>query len=69
MKRLTITDNRLRRREDHIPLDQVSLFRAGFENPFAPITFLFRRTAYEAVGPFNQDYTVLGDWDFHYRFH
>ena len=55
-------------REDHIPLDQVSLFRAGFENPFAPIAFLFRRTAYEAVGPFNQDYTVLGDWDFHYRF-
>ena len=38
-------------REDHIPLDQVSLFRAGFENPFAPIAFLFRRTAYEAVGP------------------
>ena len=26
-------------REDHIPLDQVSLFRAGFENPFAPIAF------------------------------
>ena len=55
-------------REDHIPLEQVSLYRAGYENPFAPIAFLFRRSAYEAIGPFNQAYTVLGDWDFHYRF-
>ena len=55
-------------RELHIPLEQVSLYRAGFENPFAPIAFLFRRSAYDAVGPFNKSYTVLGDWDFHYRF-
>jgi predicted HAD superfamily hydrolase/glycosyltransferase involved in cell wall biosynthesis len=55
-------------REEHIPLEEVSLYRAGFENPFAPIAFLFRRSAYEELGSFNPRYTVLGDWDFHYRF-
>ena len=37
-------------------------------NLFPPIALLFRRDAMEAVGFFNEDLPVLGDWDFHLRF-
>lgn len=37
-------------------------------NTFAPISFLFRRSVYNEIGPFREDYPVLGDWDFNLRF-
>ncbi|NHO40478.1 glycosyltransferase [Acetobacter ghanensis] len=37
-------------------------------NTFAPISFLFRRTAYDKVGGFNEKFPVLGDWDFNLKF-
>jgi glycosyltransferase involved in cell wall biosynthesis len=55
-------------RRPYIPLGEISLFRLGFENPFPPIAFCFRRRAYEAVGPFNPAFTVAGDYDFNFRF-
>ncbi|MBP2303202.1 glycosyltransferase family 2 protein [Azospirillum picis] len=36
-------------------------------NRFPPISFLFRRRAYEALGGFDESLPVLGDWDFNLR--
>jgi len=36
-------------------------------NRFPPISFLFRRSVYEAVGGFDESLPVLGDWDFNLR--
>lgn len=38
------------------------------QNTFAPISFLFRRSVYEEIGPFDDGYPVLGDWEFNLRF-
>jgi len=48
-------------------LRTVSLVDLAIENRFPPISFLFRRAALDAVGPFREEHTVLGDWDFHLR--
>lgn len=48
-------------------LRTLSLVELAVENRFPPISFLFRRSALEAVGPFREQYGVLGDWDFHLR--
>jgi glycosyltransferase involved in cell wall biosynthesis len=48
-------------------LRALSLVDLAVENRFPPISFLFRRAALEAVGPFRERYSVLGDWDFHLR--
>ena len=37
-------------------------------NRFVPISFLFRRSAFDALGGFNEDLPVVGDWEFHLRF-
>lgn len=55
-------------RRPYIPLGEISLFRAGFENPFPPIAFCYRRSAYEAVGPYDPAFSVAGDYDFNFRF-
>jgi len=52
----------------HMSVGEVNLFRAGFENPFVPICFLFRREACEALGGFDERYDVAGDLDFNVRF-
>ena len=36
-------------------------------NPFPPISFLFRRSAFEDVGPYREDLSALGDWEFNIR--
>lgn len=36
-------------------------------NRFPPISFLFRRSAYDAVNGFDETLPVLGDWDFNLR--
>ena len=48
-------------------LRTVSMVDLAVENRFPPISFLFRRAALDAVGPFREEHTVLGDWDFHLR--
>jgi glycosyltransferase involved in cell wall biosynthesis/predicted HAD superfamily hydrolase len=45
----------------------ISLLDLAVENRFPPISFLFRRAAMDAVGPFNDQHGVLGDWEFHLR--
>lgn len=48
-------------------LHKVSLAELAVENRFPPISFLVRRAALEAVGPFREEHGVLGDWEFHLR--
>jgi glycosyltransferase involved in cell wall biosynthesis/predicted HAD superfamily hydrolase len=48
-------------------LHGISLLDLAVENRFPPISFLFRRAAMDAVGPFNDQHGVLGDWEFHLR--
>lgn len=37
-------------------------------NMFAPIQFVFKREIYDEIGGYNEDFPVLGDWDFNVRF-
>lgn len=46
----------------------VSLDELLTENQFAPIQFLFRYDAAQAIDFFRADLSVLGDWDFNIRF-
>lgn len=48
--------------------EDVSLFRVLELNTFPPISFLFHRRAYDALGPFEQEWDPLGDWEFNVRF-
>jgi glycosyltransferase involved in cell wall biosynthesis len=48
-------------------LHAVSLRDLSVENRFPPISALVRRAALDTVGPFDERYGVLGDWDFHLR--
>ncbi|MEW9806754.1 glycosyltransferase [Mesorhizobium marinum] len=48
-------------------LHAISLVDLGIENRFPPISFLFRRAAFDDVGHFREEFGVLGDWDFHLR--
>ncbi|MGH9022860.1 MAG: hypothetical protein ACRDV9_07155, partial [Acidimicrobiia bacterium] len=48
-------------------LETVTLTDLAVENRFPPISFLFRRAAFESVGPFDQTWGPLGDWEFHLR--
>lgn len=48
-------------------LDAITLPRVLAENPFPPISFLFRRDLYDEVGPFDEGLPVLGDWEFNVR--
>ena len=36
-------------------------------NRAVPISFLYRRSLHDAVGYYNEDLPVVGDWDFHLR--
>lgn len=48
-------------------MESVDISKLSVENQFPPISFLFRRSAMEAVGLFDGELPVLGDWDFHLR--
>jgi hypothetical protein len=55
-------------REPYMPLNEVSLFRVGFENPFPPIAFLYRRKVHQEIGVFDPRWDVAADLDFNFRF-
>ena len=46
----------------------LSLYRMAQSNIFPPISFLYRREALDAIGPYRADLPVLGDWEFNLRF-
>lgn len=45
----------------------ITLPEMAQHNRFPPIAFLFRRSLYQAVGPYREDLPVLGDWEFNIR--
>lgn len=47
---------------------QVYLLEMARQNFFAPISFLYRRAYYDAIGGYDESLPVLGDWDFNLRF-
>ena len=55
-------------RRPYIPLKEISLIRVGYENPFPPISFLFRRSAFEQIGFYNPRWDMIADLDFNFRF-
>jgi GT2 family glycosyltransferase len=55
-------------RKPYVPLDNISFFRIGYENPFAPIAFLYRRSVHDAIGMFDPRWDMVADLDFNYRF-
>jgi len=55
-------------RAPYIPLREVSLFRIGYENPFAPIAFLYRRAVHDQIGLFDPKWDISADLDFNFRF-
>lgn len=56
------------RRQPYFPFKEVRLFALAAENLFPPIAFIFRRTAFNEIGAFNQEYNEIGDWEFNIRF-
>ena len=52
----------------HGDLAFVSLYATCFDNVAAPIAFLFRREAYDAVGGYDESLGSVADWDFTLRF-
>ncbi|ABV37613.1 glycosyl transferase, family 2 [Shewanella sediminis HAW-EB3] len=48
-------------------LNSIKLSDLSFHNNFPPISFLFRRSCYDAVNGFDETLPVLGDWDFNLR--
>jgi hypothetical protein len=52
----------------YVPIKEVNIFRAGYENPFPPIAFLYRRTVHEEIGFFDPRWDMVADLDFNFRF-
>lgn len=46
----------------------INLYRQCAENQLTPIAFLYRRTAYDILGGYDDALPVIGDWDFGIRF-
>jgi glycosyltransferase involved in cell wall biosynthesis len=55
-------------REPYVPLEQISLSRIGYENPFPPIAFVYRRKVHKEIGFFKPEWDLVADLDFNYRF-
>lgn len=48
-------------------LKVINLYRQCIDNQFTPIATLFRRSAYQKAGKFDDDLPVVGDWEFGVR--
>ncbi len=48
-------------------MQTISLYRQFIDNQLTPITFLFRRDAYQSVGKFDANLPIVGDWEFGIR--
>lgn len=61
------TLRRLKVREWMADMKVISLYRQCIDNQFTPIATLFRRSAYQDVGKFDESLPVVGDWEFGVR--
>ena len=57
----------IRDRQPYGHFQNIRIIDMAATNLFPPIAFLFRRSAYEKVGGFDEGLPVLGDWDFNLR--
>jgi len=48
-------------------LESIQIADMVQQNSYAPISFLYRRSAYNAVGDYNEKLPPLADWDFNLR--
>jgi FMN phosphatase YigB (HAD superfamily) len=55
-------------RQDYPGMETITLADVAGENRFPPIAFLYRRQVHATLGWFNEEFSVLGDWDFNLRF-
>ena len=55
-------------REPYLNTQEVNLFKVGYENPFPPIAFLYRRKAHDVIGKFDPHFDFAGDMDFNVHF-
>lgn len=46
----------------------INLYRQCIDNQMTPITFIYKRFAYNEIGGYDETLPVLGDWDFGIRF-
>ncbi len=49
-------------------VENVHIMEMAIQNFFPPIAFLYKREIYDRIGGYNENYPVLGDWDFNLRF-
>ncbi|WP_108259188.1 glycosyltransferase family 2 protein [Mangrovicoccus ximenensis] len=49
-------------------VNDVTLFQMAIGNFFAPISFVYRRSVYDAIGGYHEKLPVLGDWRFNIEF-
>jgi glycosyltransferase involved in cell wall biosynthesis len=49
-------------------LRNIHLAALAAVNQFPPNAFVYERSAYEAIGPYDETFPVLDDWDFNLRF-
>lgn len=53
----------------HMPnMRSVSLYDQCLDNQLTPVAFVYRRSAYEEVGKYDERLPVAGDWEFGIRF-
>lgn len=56
-------------RDEYMPhLSHFALYDLFAENFAVPISFMYRRDAYNKIGYYNEELRVTGDWDFALRF-
>lgn len=56
-------------RKPYMPdMEVISLYRQCIDNQLTPISFIYRRDAYETVGKYDASLPVVGDWEFGLRF-
>lgn len=46
----------------------INLYRQCTENQMTPISFIYAREAFDAIGDYDEQLAVCGDWDFGIRF-
>ena len=55
-------------RVPYVPLKTISLDRVGYENPFPPIAFVYRRSVLKQLKGYDIEWDLVADLDFNFRF-
>lgn len=55
-------------RKPYVPLNTISLCRLGYENPFPPVAFVYRRSVLTHLEGYDPAWDLVADLDFNFRF-